>query len=499
MKTKATPRPPVVTIMGHVDHGKTTLLDTLRHSKLTAAEAGGITQSIGAYQVEHLGKSITFIDTPGHAAFSKMRQRGVETTDIVVLVVAADDGVKPQTRESVKQILKAKVPVVVAINKIDLNTASPEMVKAQLVEEGLAVEGYGGDAPVVEISARNNINLDKLLETILVMAEMEELTTTKDAPLQAIVIESAIVKNRGIVASVLVRSGELKLLDQLVAVDLPQVEGKVKRLTNDLGQAVKAAQVSEPVEVMGLKTLPPVGAILTNPSTLVQVSDLIKSKTDTQVAEPLQAKEVFPSKEETGEEVDKEVIEIKIILVADTWGSVEAIEQNLSDEVHILSKHTGQIVESDILLATASKAAVIAFRSSIGASAKKLAEVEQVPVRTYQVIYQLLEDFESEVLKLLEPTIDETVLGNFEVVQVFEIRGEVVAGGKVKTGKMSIDDRIHIKRNNKIITDSRIVSLKQGKVDVKSVEEGEECGLVLKPKFMLKAGDVLTSFIKDKK
>ncbi len=489
-KSATITKPPVVTIMGHVDHGKTTLLDHIRHTNLTASEAGGITQAIGAYQITHRDQPITFIDTPGHAAFSKMRARGAAVTDIVVLVVAADDGVMPQTKESIRHIKESGVPVIVAINKIDVKGAVPEMAKAQLVEEGINVEGYGGNTPVVEISAIKGTNIDKLLDTILALAEIEELTSDPNAPLEAVVIESQMRKNLGPVATLLVSQGTLKLRDELVSLQTPPVTGKARRLSDSAGRPVNQAGPSTPVEVLGLSDVPSAGSLFTTPDNLQHIQTTTNSQAveaDIPSSTPI-APAAF-SEEETP-------ASIQIILNADTRGSLEAIRQNLADEVQFIKTGTGPVTESDVLLAQTTDAVIIAFNVPVARSAKKLADIERVPIHSYTIIYKLLEDFEQQVLKLLEPTIDEQELGKAKVIQTFQMKGDIIAGCRVTSGALSLNDKLHLLRGKKIITDVRLTSLKQGKVDVNRVEAVTECGLITKPQIQFKPDDELIAFTK---
>lgn len=481
------PKPPVVTIMGHVDHGKTTLLDKIRRSNVADKEAGGITQHIGAYQIEYQGKPITFIDTPGHAAFSKMRSQGASVTDIIILVVAADDGVKPQTKESIKHIKAAGVPLIVAINKIDVQGASPDMVKAQLTEDEIFVEGYGGSVPVVEISARAGTNIDKLLETILLLAEVENLSHDPEAPLSAVVIESAMQKNIGPVATILVKSGTLKVGMELTSISQEvEVAGKAKQLTNSLGVQLPLATTSMPVRILGLKTVPPVGTLITETTQKDVAKALIHGESNLSASEiQLKPFEVNPNAEV-----------IKVILLADTVGSLEAIRQSMSDEIQLIRASTGQVTESDVMLAQTTKAVIIAFNTQIARPAARLAEIEKVIIRRYTIIYKLLEDIEQQVMKLLEPTFDEVELGVAKVKQLFEIRGEQVAGCVITTGKLTIGNQVHLKRNERIIADARVVSLKQGKIEAKSIAAQDECGLVLKPRLNMQVDDYIVAFEK---
>ena len=501
-------KPPVVTIMGHVDHGKTTLLDSIRHSEVTATEQGGITQHIGAYQIERNGGKITFIDTPGHAAFSKMRARGAQVTDIAVLVVAADDGVKPQTKESIRHIKEAGVPIIVAINKIDIKGSSPEMVKAQLVKEDINVEGYGGNTPVVEISARQGTGVDKLLDTISILAELEGFTADPLAPLSAVVIESEMKKNQGPTATLLIQQGTLNQSDRLVALGAPaSTQVTAKRLLSDQGKTITSALPSTPVQIIGFKQVPLVGTVFTTvgsgltaptPVAPAPVPEPIGAPAPDQppveVVADTQATLETDNAVESPAASEVEPVNIKIILKSDTQGTLEAIAQNLGGEIEILKKGVGDVNESDVLLAESTGAAIIAFNVATPASVKKLAIVAQIPVRTYTIIYKLLEDFEKEVLKLLEPTIDEEQLGVAIVKAVFTIKGQTIAGCAIDSGSIALNSRIHFKRDKKIITDATVVSLKQGKEGVLVAKAGTDCGILVKPKLDIKVGDKLISY-----
>jgi len=504
-------KPPVVTIMGHVDHGKTTLLDKIRHSTLTAAEAGGITQHIGAYQVEHLGQKITFIDTPGHAAFSKMRAHGAQVTDIAILVVAANDGVKPQTKESIHHIQDAGVPMIVAINKIDVTGASPDMVKAQLTEDGVQVEGFGGSVPVVEISALQGKGIDKLLETITILAEMEELKADPHAPLEAVIIESHQEKNLGPIVTLLVKQGTLTSQSKLISATGPEtITGTAKRLLSDLGKIIITATPGDPVELLGLKSVPPVGTIFTtigNEATItakyhVEPAPETPPEPEPEVVEPPPAAPVAEGTEEEAPAVPEAPAEIvvkpniKVILISDTVGTLEAITQNIGDEIELIKTGTGQVTESDILLAQSTGAAIIAFNTPIKKAARKLAEIERVPVKSYAIIYKLLEDLENQVLKLLEPTFDEEELGVASVKQVFHIKDTTIAGCSVDSGSITVNSKVHLKRGLRFINDATITSLKYGKDDTSTAKAGTECGISLKPALDIKPSDKLISFKK---
>ena len=482
-------RPPVVTFMGHVDHGKTTLLDAIRKSNLTTKEHGGITQHIGAYQVEYQGKQVTFIDTPGHAAFARMRARGAQVTDVVVLVVAANDGVKPQTREALSHIRASKVPFLIAINKIDLPEANIDRVKGQLAEEKVVVESYGGDVTSVEVSAKTGKNINELLEMIILIAEMQDLSADPKGKLEAVVIETRSDKSRGPLVSLIVKNGTLTKGAE-IEVDGQKV--KVKALTDANGSPIEAVKPGMPVEVLGFKQLPPVGSVIGGE----------------QNKAPLPQEEVRPAKlqltkKEAAEEETQAVTEeeeekqtIKIVLKADVSGTLEAITSNLSEEVEIVGSGIGEVNESDILLALATGAMVYAFNTEISNSAKKLAELENIQIKAYNIIYKLFEDLEKRVLKILEPTIDEEVVGSAQIIAEFTIQGKRIAGCQVKTGEIQKSLPVHIKRGEEIVADAVVKSLKRGKEDITSAKAKSECGIVLKPDRDFKIGDTIVSYKK---
>jgi len=482
--------------MGHVDHGKTTLLSALKQTDLTKKEHGGITQHIDAYQLKYQGKKITFIDTPGHVAFAKMRSRGAKATDLAILVVAANDGVKPQTKESLKHIQKAKVPFLVAINKIDLPEASCDMVKSQLAEQEVLIEEYGGKIVCLEISAKQKKGLKELLEMILLMAQMEELTTDPKKNFEALVIESRLDTKKGPVAVLLVKNGFLKVGDNLIA---ENCKVKVKALKNDQGKEIKKAYPSQPVEVLGFKTPPPVGAIVnkTNeitPKDPIQKEDPIiphsKTKLKTKAGK---------TKKEEEEPEEKEVLEkkeekIKLVLKADTLGTLEAIKASLPDEIEIVEAQVGNITESDILLALSCKAEIIGFNVKTPKQSLKLAQTEGVEIKNYQIIYKLLEELEKKVLKIMEPTIDEEILAEGEIIAEFTIKGSHIAGTKIKKGKISKGDKIHLKRKNEIIANSRVKSLQKEKEEVTEIKAGNNAGIVLSPDLDFNIGDAIISY-----
>lgn len=461
-------RPPVITIMGHVDHGKTSLLDAIRKTSVALHETGGITQHIGAYQVTHGDSTITFIDTPGHAAFSSMRSRGANVTDIVVLVVAASEGVKPQTVESIQHIHAAGVQYIVALTKMDLPDANPEMVKAQLTEHEVFVEGYGGDIVAVPVSVKKGEGIDKLLEMISLLAEMKELTADPDAPIDGVVIESKKDPGKGSVASILVRNGTLHVGDSIYA---QETLCKVRAMFNDLGKQVKAATPSMPVEVIGWEEVPSVGAHIASTKELA----------------------VAKVKEELAE-LPPETNKLVLILKSDVAGTLQAIEQSLGDDVVILSKGVGDVNDTDVELAEATKAKILAFRVKVAGSAKKQAEIAGVKIKQYTIIYDLLEDIQKQIMKILEPTIDEVELGVADVIAVFDIDEERIAGCKVRTGEISKGHLYHVKRADAIIADPRLKSIRKSKENVDACKAGTECGILFRAYNDVQVGDVIVSY-----
>ncbi len=467
------PRPPVVTIMGHVDHGKTSLLDYIRQTRVAAGEAGGITQHIGAYQAEFHGQKITFIDTPGHAAFSQMRSRGAQITDIVVLVVAADDGVMPQTVESIQHIKKSGVAYVVAINKMDAPGASAEMVKAQLTEKEVYVTGYGGDIDAIEISAKTGQGVDQLLETLVTMGELLELKADPDGELVAVVIESSKHKSRGSVATLLVRNGTLSLRETVYAGTIPC---SVRLMSDALGKPCQTAGPAMPIEVAGFDAVPPVGAVVTRQP---QATETISQTTTALVVPTL-----------------TEAQKLKIILKADFVGTLEAIRHNLaSDNLEIIAEGVGDVLESDVQLAETTGSLIITFQVKTPTAIQKLAQRSGVKIQSYQIIYDLLEDIQKKLLRLLAPDINEHETGRAEVIQIFSIRGEQVLGCKVMSGLIRKGDTIHLKHGDTVLGDAKILSLKQSKTEINTADEGLEFGLQLdKPIAAVLVGDLVTAF-----
>ena len=497
------PRAPVVAVLGHVDHGKTSLLDNIRKTRVQAQETGGITQHIGAYQVIHKNQPITFIDTPGHAAFAKMRHHGAQVTDLVVLVVAANDGVKPQTKESIRHIKEAGVPLIVAINKMDLPGASADMVKAQLVENDISVEGYGGDVVAVETIATKGKGISELLEMILLVAQLQKIKSNPTGSLKAIVIESKMQKSRGPIASAIVKNGTLAIGDHIQA---GSVSGTVRALYDEHGKQLREVKPGDPVEILGFKDLPLVGEIVTRVG-----EETPKSKKPTTTSQPKKSEAEKPkdqkdptdedqadlsaeasAKEEDQEEEDEaEKPRIKAVIKADTQGTLDAIITNVAEEVEQIGEGVGEVSESDIMLAQATGAKILSFRVKTSKSAQKLAELEGVEIKQYQAIYELLEDLEKQVLKILEPTIDEEEIGVAKIAAEFEIRKSRIAGCKVLSGKMETGGSVHLMRGDKIVADAKIRSLKQAKKDISVAKKGEACGIILKPQLDFKVGDNL--------
>ena len=478
-------RPPIITIMGHVDHGKTTLLDYIRKSNLTAREAGGITQHIGAYSIEYKGTPLTFIDTPGHAAFNRMRERGAKITDVVILVVAANDGVKPQTVESIRHITESKVPVIVAVNKMDLPDVNPAIAKSQLAEHGILVSEYGGDVETVEISALKGKGVDTLLETVILMADIFELAADPAAPLEAVVIESSKDARRGVMATVIVKQGTLSVRQDLYT---DTTEGRVKLLTSELGVQLGAVTPGYPAEIIGFKEAPTVGAI---------VRDSAATYAE---AEPSEVEE--DAVQPTGfEDIDfaamiEDKPKLKLLIKADTEGTLEAIMQTIDTEgAAVIDFGIGEVTERDIEMAKASNSLIVAFHTKVANKIKRLAKEEKVKIRTYDIIYQLIEDLQKQQLKLIEPTIDEVVHGEIEILQLFEMRGEVIAGCRIKTGELKKRDLLHLKRDGVIIADPRIKSMMHGKEEIDSVKAKSEFGCTFaNKKLKFQVGDILIAY-----
>jgi len=495
-----TSRPAIITIMGHVDHGKTTLLDYLRKSNVVAGEAGGITQHIGAYSIKYNGKDITFIDTPGHAAFNKMRERGAKITDIVILVVAANDGVKPQTIESIRHIKTAKVPVVVAINKTDLPDVNLDVAKAGLAEHGLVVTDYGGDVEVVEISALKGKGIDKLLETINLIAELQEITADPDESLEAIVIESSKDAKKGVSATVIVKNGTLSLRQNVFtdSADIGSVDGRVKRLTNAGGENLKEVLPGFAAEIIGFKDVPSVGSIVKDSSaTYVEAEVEEEDEVSTNEASEVENQE---SEDEWGDMDFSALIEEKpklnLIIKADVEGTLEAILQTIDpDSTNVLTSGVGAVTENDLEMAKTSEALIISFHTKVSGKIKKMAKVDGVVIKSYDIIYKLIEDIQKRMLKLMEPTIDEVVVGEAEILQIFEMKGDKIAGSKVKTGEIKKTDLIHLKRDGEIIADPIIKNMMHGKEEITNVKAKNEFGMTFKSKKLeFQVGDIIVAY-----
>jgi len=470
-------RPPIVAVMGHIDHGKTTLLDKIRSANIAKKEAGGITQHISSYQPKITlknGKSglVTFIDTPGHAAFNNMRIRGAHVTDLVVLVVSAVDGVMTQTKECILEIQKSDLPVIVAMNKIDLTGASPEKIKGQLVESGLTPEEYGGQVPLVPVSAKTGEGIDKLLELILLHAEVMELKNEPDLPLEAFVVESKLDKSRGPVASVIVKKGTLKLGDIVYA---QNIYCKVKALIDSNGDSLQIAVPSTPVEILGFENTPAVGCIITP----VKQAIMTNIKPDVQPG--------F---------VPAAVARLPIVIKADVEGTLEALKNSFSDDIQIIYAGVGAVTDHDIFVASAAKAQIFAFNVPVARFIKNLADDQKVLIIESKIIYELIENIQAQVLKMLDPTIEETILGEGKIIAEFKIDKVRIAGVQITKGELTKGDLVHLRRDEKIIKDTKIEGIRQGKNIIDKIKSGSDCGMTFKPYVDFKLNDVIISYKK---
>jgi translation initiation factor IF-2 len=476
-------RPPIVTVMGHVDHGKTSLLDAIRKTKVTDKEAGGITQHIGASEVYINGKKVVFLDTPGHEAFTQMRLRGAQVTDIAILVVAADDGIMPQTIEAISHAKAADIPIIVAINKIDKPTANIEKVRQELSNNGLLVEDWGGDIIDVPVSAKKGQNLDKLLEMVLLVAEMEELKANPNRPAVGTVIESNLDKGRGPVATVIVSNGTLKVGDPVIA---GTAYGKIRALVNDKGQRVKKATPSTPVEILGLNEVPMAGdqfVVMPSEKAARTIGEKRRIK---QRDEQMKATSKITLEDLFDKMQEGEVKELDIVLKADVQGSLEAIRQSIEKisneqvQLKVIHSGVGAVADSDIMLASASNAIVIGFNVRPTSSAIAMAEREQVDMRTYRIIYELIEDIEKAMKGMLDPEYKEVVIGQAEVRETFKVSGVgTIAGSYVTEGKVTRSSKARLVRNGIVIYDGEVASIRRFKDDVKEVARGYECGITL--------------------
>ncbi|OGS21383.1 MAG: translation initiation factor IF-2 [Elusimicrobia bacterium RIFOXYA2_FULL_39_19] len=496
-KSKLQHRAPIVTVMGHVDHGKTTLLDTIRETKVTEKEHGGITQHIGAYRVKTPKGDIVFLDTPGHEAFTAMRAHGTKVTDIVVLVVAADDGIMPQTIEAIDHARSANVPIIVAVNKIDIAKANPQNVKQQLSSNGLLSDDWGGDTLTVEISARNNINIDKLIETILFKAELLDLKANPDKPAQGIIIEAQMHSQRGPVATVLVQTGTMSVGDAFVT---GVTSGKIRAMIDEYGERVTTVGPSTPIEILGFNSLPQLG----DRFVIVKDERIAREIMEKRQNNVLRDKNVIRKKVSL-EDLGTKIKKLNIILKTDVQGSSEAIRDALSRishenvEINILHMGVGAINESDINLAVASEAVIIAFNIRPDPKAEALAEREGIDIRIYRIIYELISDINKALQGMLEAKMKEVIYGHVEVKKTYLVsKVGTIAGCQVTNGKAKRLAKIRLLRDNIIVFDGNIASLKRFKDDVKEVDKGYECGILLENFNDIKTGDILEFYGQEK-
>jgi translation initiation factor IF-2 len=492
-------RPPVVTIMGHVDHGKTSLLDYIRNSNVVAGEAGGITQHIGAYEVTlEDGKQITFLDTPGHEAFTAMRARGAQVTDIVILVVAADDNVMPQTVEAISHAQAAAVPIVIAINKIDKAEANPERIRQQLSEKGILVEAWGGKYQSIEISAKKGTNVDQLMERILLEAEVLELTANPDRLGRGVVIEAELDRGKGIVATVLVQKGSLRIGDSFIC---GIWSGRVRAMFDERGRRVEVARPSEPVQVIGFDGIPQAGDELVALASERETRDISLKRQQLKREQDFRQRRMITLDDISKQIKEGQVKDLPIIVKGDVDGSVEALSDSLmklsTSEVQIVVIHkgVGAISESDVLLATASRAVIIGFHVRPNLNARRLAEVEEVDIRLYNIIYDAINEVKSALEGMLAPSISEQVLATVEVRDIFKIsKVGTIAGCHVQDGKIIRNNKVRVVRDGLVVFNGGLSSLKRFKDDVREVEQGFECGLALEGFNDVKVGDIIEAY-----
>lgn len=491
------PRPPVVTILGHVDHGKTTLLDTIRKTNVVAKEAGGITQHIRAYQVKKKGRLITFVDTPGHEAFSAMRERGVSIADIAVLVVAADDGVRPQTKEVIEYLLAKKIPTIVAINKIDKPEANVQRVKKDLADHGILLEDWGGQVLSSETSARQNLGIDSLLENILLVAEVEDFKAANKKPALGVVLESHLDPHKGPVAIVLIKTGTLKEGQDII---VGSAHGRVRKIEDFSGKKILEAGPSAPVAVIGLNTAPNTNDILqvvTGKSAAKSKLEELRGLSKTQAGKmgDFTAQKLFKTI------ADEKIKKLNIILKADVQGSLEAVEQILSeiksDEVAVnyIATGVGNTTESEVRLAQASGAIIYGFNVETTPVARRLAESNKVEIKNYKIIYELVTDIKNRLIAMLPPEIERTDLGKMKVLAIFKTgKKDMIVGGKVTSGKIVNGTLIEVVRNDEVIGKGKLSNLQQNKVNVDEVASGNECGITFEGETKIKEGDILVSY-----
>ena len=497
------PRPPVVAMLGHVDHGKTSLLDAIRDANVAGGEEGGITQGIGAYQAEHQGQKITFLDTPGHAAFTSMRARGAQGADIVVLVVAADDGVMPQTREAANHAKAARVPIVVALNKIDLPSANPDLVKKQLAEIDLVPDEWDGDTIVVPVSAKNSQGLDDLMGAILLVADNQNIKANPKGEAMGTVVEAELDKFRGVMATLLLQNGTVEVGDTILA---GKAHGRIKAMFDYRGNRIKKAGPSTPIAVMGLNDVPRAGdlfRVVESEKEARAIVSEMESEVATQSSAPKVTLEDLYARLQAGE-----MQELRLIIKADVQGSLEPIvnsvrelaEKQAEVDINILHQETGNITESDVMLAAASDAIVIGFSVTADNAAERLADTEGVSIRLYTIIYRLIEDIEKALKGMLAPEFVEKTIGKAKVLATFSVsRFKVAAGCRVTDGEIRRNGKIRVIRNDKVIFDGEIGSLKREKDDVREVREGFECGLALKQFHEFQEGDLLECYVVEEK
>jgi translation initiation factor IF-2 len=492
-------RPPVVTILGHVDHGKTTLLDAIRHTNVASGEEGGITQHIGAYQIEHNDRKITFLDTPGHAAFTSMRARGAQGADIVVLVVAADDGVMPQTREAANHAKAARVPIVVALNKMDLPSANPELAKRQLAEIELVPDEWDGDTIIVPVSAKKMTGLDDLMEAILLVADNKDIKANPEGEVLGTVVEAELDKFRGTMATLLLQNGTVSVGDTILA---GKAYGRIKAMFDYRGNRIESAGPSTPIAVMGLNDVPRAGDLFkvvdSEKDARAIVEDLEAAESTATTAKRATLEDLF-ERLQAGEEQ-----ELRLIVKADVQGSLEPVVNSLEElgelepevSIEILHEETGNVTESDVMLAAASDAIIIGFAVDADNAAQRLAETEGVSIRLYTIIYRLIEDVERAIKGMLEPEMVEKTVGRAKVLATFKVsRFNMVAGCRVIDGELRRNGNIRVIRDSAVIFDGEIGSLKRGKDDVREVREGFECGVALKKFHEFEEGDLLECYV----
>lgn len=493
------PRPPVISMLGHVDHGKTSLLDAIRQTNVAGGEEGGITQHIGAYQIDHNGRKITFLDTPGHAAFTSMRARGAQGADIVILVVAADDGVMPQTKEAANHAKAAQVPIVVAMNKMDLPGANPDLVKRQLSEIGLVPDDWDGDTIVVPVSAKKKQGLDDLMEAILLVAENNKIEANPNGAVLGTVVEAELDKTRGVMATLLLQNGTIKVGDTILA---GKAFGRIKAMFDYRGERIKQAGPSTPIMVMGLNDVPAAGDLFkkvpSEKEARAMVAELEAQQHTHSTARKATLEDLFKQLQ-AGEEQ-----ELRLIVKADVQGSLEPIVNSLTEisdkeqevSIKILHAETGNITESDVMLAAASDAIVVGFAVESDNAAERLAEKERVSIRLYTIIYRLTEDIEKAIKGMLEPELVEKVIGQAKVLAIFKVsRFSMAAGCRVIDGEIRRNGKIRVIRNGNAIYEGEIGSLKRGKDDVREVREGFECGITMKQFHEFEEGDLLECYV----